>query len=134
MIIRLVLRALLGKFVDLTSTQLNTDFWNGHVTIQNVALRSDLLALFGLPMTLSTATVRRLRLLLPWKSLDSGASVRGWVESRPPTRLNAVGVCSSPRAHTILCRRRLTPSATTTTSILTRRPSPTPDTRPRALC
>ena len=52
-----------------------TLFCPGTVVIRNVRLRSDLLALFGLPITLQTATVAKLSIILPWKNLDDQKTV-----------------------------------------------------------
>ena len=96
MIVRLVVRAFLGRFVDLTNVRLSINLWGGEichfppaylrmitltchfpgdVLLENVKLRTDVLTRFGVPLNIIQGTIRRLRIRLPWSRINDEATV-----------------------------------------------------------
>ncbi|CAD8141116.1 unnamed protein product [Paramecium pentaurelia] len=67
-----ILNQVLGKFIDGFDTQnLHIGIWSGEVTIQDVALKPDIIKMLELPIKLCFSHVGKLKLNVPWKSLTS---------------------------------------------------------------
>ena len=68
-VVYLVLRTVLGRFIDLSSTTLSLNFLAGSFEFRDLYLSPDLLVRLGLPVTLFRGRVGLLRLKVPWRKL-----------------------------------------------------------------
>ena len=71
-IISKVLNKFLGDWIEnLNSEQLSISLFKGVVSLENLSLKSDILHLLGLPITLNHGTVKKILVKIPWKNLLS---------------------------------------------------------------
>jgi len=68
-VVYLVLRTVLGKFIDLDQSNLNLSLWRGDFEFNNLYICQNLLHNFGLPVTLFSGKIASLRLIIPWRKL-----------------------------------------------------------------
>ena len=70
-VVFLILRSLLGQFIDLSRSHLNLSIWSGSFTFTDLFIRPALLSSLGLPVTLFEGRVSKLHITVPWRSLWS---------------------------------------------------------------
>ena len=68
-VVFLILRSLLGHFIDLSRSHLNLSIWSGSFTFTDLFIRPALLSSLGLPVTLFDGRVNKLHITVPWRSL-----------------------------------------------------------------
>ncbi|GMH83022.1 hypothetical protein TrST_g613 [Triparma strigata] len=68
-VVFIILRSLLGHFIDLSRSQLNLNIWSGSFTFTDLFIRPSLLQSLGLPVTLFEGKVGALSITIPWRGL-----------------------------------------------------------------
>ncbi|GMI17545.1 hypothetical protein TrLO_g14806 [Triparma laevis f. longispina] len=68
-VVFLILRSLLGHFIDLSRSHLNLSIWSGSFTFTDLFIRPSLLSSLGLPVTLFEGKVGALSITIPWRGL-----------------------------------------------------------------